>query len=112
MTLAAFATLAQLKAKLCNEYQIPVAVQRWRCDDQPLDDDTRTLYDYGIQTSDRTLFVYIVQPAIPAKDPKPPLLKQQNFSSAEIKLLSVSSESDGEHSDTQNDETVLGKCLL
>uniref|UniRef100_A0A182XKS7 RanBP-type and C3HC4-type zinc finger-containing protein 1 n=1 Tax=Anopheles quadriannulatus TaxID=34691 RepID=A0A182XKS7_ANOQN len=112
MTLAAFATLAQLKAKLCNEYQIPVAVQRWRCDDQPLDDDTRTLYDYGIQTSDRTLFVYIVQPAVPAKDPKPPLLKQQNFSRAEIKLLSVSSESDGEHSDTQNDETVLGATAL
>uniref|UniRef100_A0A182M3Z3 RanBP-type and C3HC4-type zinc finger-containing protein 1 n=1 Tax=Anopheles culicifacies TaxID=139723 RepID=A0A182M3Z3_9DIPT len=112
MTLAGFATLAQLKAKLCNEYQIPVAVQRWRCDDQPLEDDARTLYDYGIQTSDRTLFVYIVQPPVPARDYKPPLLLQQSFSSAEIKLLSVSSESDGEHSDTQNDETVLGATAL
>uniref|UniRef100_A0A182PAN2 RanBP-type and C3HC4-type zinc finger-containing protein 1 n=1 Tax=Anopheles epiroticus TaxID=199890 RepID=A0A182PAN2_9DIPT len=111
MTLAAFATLAQLKAKLYNEYQIPVAVQRWRCDDQPLEDDARTLYDYGIQTSDRTLFVYIVQPPVPARDHKPPPLGQ-NFSSAEIKLLSVSSESDGEHSDTQNDETVLGAAAL
>ncbi|XP_053662674.1 uncharacterized protein LOC128711813 [Anopheles marshallii] len=112
MTLAGFATLAQLKAKLCNEYQIPVAVQRWRCDDQPLEDDARTLYDYGIQTSDRTLFVYIVQPPVPARDNKPPLILQQSFSSAEIKLLSVSSESDGEHSDTQNDETVLGAAAL
>uniref|UniRef100_A0A182Y9X3 RanBP-type and C3HC4-type zinc finger-containing protein 1 n=1 Tax=Anopheles stephensi TaxID=30069 RepID=A0A182Y9X3_ANOST len=109
MTLAGFATLAQLKAKLCTEYQIPVAVQRWRCDDQPLEDDARTLYDYGIQTSDRTLSVFIVQPPVPAREHKPPLLKQQNFSSAEIKLLAVSSESDGEHSDTQNDDTVLGK---
>uniref|UniRef100_A0A182WHB4 RanBP-type and C3HC4-type zinc finger-containing protein 1 n=1 Tax=Anopheles minimus TaxID=112268 RepID=A0A182WHB4_9DIPT len=112
MTLAGFATLAQLKAKLYNEYQIPVAVQRWRCDDQPLEDDARTLYDYGIQTSDRALFVYIVQPPVPARDHKPPLQQQQSFSSAEIKLLSVSSESDGEHSDTQNDETVLGATAL
>uniref|UniRef100_A0A182K4J5 RanBP-type and C3HC4-type zinc finger-containing protein 1 n=1 Tax=Anopheles christyi TaxID=43041 RepID=A0A182K4J5_9DIPT len=114
MTMASFATLAQLKAKLSNEYQLPVAVQRWRCDDQPLEDDARTLYDYGIQTSDRTLYVYIVQPPIPAREPSkpPPLVKQQNFSSAEIKLLSVSSESDGEHSDTQNDETVLGAAAL
>ncbi|XP_049283510.1 uncharacterized protein LOC125763889 isoform X1 [Anopheles funestus] len=112
MTLGGFATLAQLKAKLYNEYQIPVAVQRWRCDDQPLEDDARTLYDYGIQTSDRTLFVYIVQPPVPARDHKPPLLLQQSFSNAEVKLLSVSSESDGEHSDTQNDETVLGATAL
>ncbi|XP_050078935.1 uncharacterized protein LOC126565770 [Anopheles maculipalpis] len=112
MTLAGFATLAQLKAKLYNEYQIPVAVQRWRCEDQPLEDDARTLYDYGIQSSDRALFVFIVQPPVPARDHKPSLLKQHNFSSAEIKVLSVSSESDGEHSDTQNDDAVLGAIAL
>uniref|UniRef100_A0A182NEW1 RanBP-type and C3HC4-type zinc finger-containing protein 1 n=1 Tax=Anopheles dirus TaxID=7168 RepID=A0A182NEW1_9DIPT len=112
MTLAAFSTLSQLKSKLCNEYQIAMDVQRWRCEDQPLDDDARTLYDYGIQTSDRTLYVYLVQPAGAAKEQKPFTSQQQSFSNAEIKLLSVSSESDGEHSDTQNDETILGAAAL
>uniref|UniRef100_A0A182Q1P1 RanBP-type and C3HC4-type zinc finger-containing protein 1 n=1 Tax=Anopheles farauti TaxID=69004 RepID=A0A182Q1P1_9DIPT len=109
MTLAAFSTLGQLKVKLCNEYHIAIEVQRWRCDDQPLEDDARTLYDYGIQTSDRTLYVYLVQPSVPVK---PSTSQQQSFSNAEIKLLSVSSESDGEHSDTQNDETILGATAL
>uniref|UniRef100_A0A182ITK2 RanBP-type and C3HC4-type zinc finger-containing protein 1 n=1 Tax=Anopheles atroparvus TaxID=41427 RepID=A0A182ITK2_ANOAO len=115
ITLAAFGTLGQLKQKFCNEYQIPVAVQRWRCDDRPLDDDAKTLFDYGIQTNDRTLHVFLVQPIVPARDrgkPQQAQLQVPGFTSAEAKLLTVSSESEGEHSDTQNDETVLGAAAL
>ncbi|XP_053672553.1 uncharacterized protein LOC128722892 [Anopheles nili] len=112
VTLAAFATLTQLKEKISNEYQIPLSVQRWRCEGRELDDDAKTLYDYGIQTNDRTLFVYLVQPAVSARDQNTPLTQRQNFSKAEIKLLSVSSESDDEHSDTQNDEIVHGATAL
>ncbi|XP_052864692.1 uncharacterized protein LOC128271275 [Anopheles cruzii] len=115
MKMAAFGTLGQLKQKLCNDYQLPVAVQRWRWDDRPLEEDAKTLFDYGIQTNDQTLHVYLVQPAptggqaIVDRQAMP----QQTFSRAEAKLLSVSSESsDGEHSDTQNDDTVLGAAAL
>ncbi|KFB39117.1 AGAP009239-PA-like protein [Anopheles sinensis] len=115
VSLAAFGTLGQLKQKFCNEYQIPVAVQRWRCDDRPLDDDTKTLFDYGIQTNDRTLHVFLVQPiAAPARDRTKPQAQLQvpGFTKVEAKLLTVSSESEGEHSDTQNDDTMLGAAAL
>ncbi|XP_058057013.1 uncharacterized protein LOC131208326 [Anopheles bellator] len=118
MKMAACGTLGQLKQKLCNDYQLPVAVQRWRWDDRPLEEDTKTLFDYGIPMNDQTtLHVYLVKPppvpsggqAIADRQTLP----QQTFSRAEAKLLSVSSESsDGEHSDTQNDDMVLGAVAL
>ncbi|XP_049535130.1 uncharacterized protein LOC125950837 [Anopheles darlingi] len=110
VVMATLGTLGQLKQKMCNEYQLPVAVQRWRCADRSLEDDDRTLLDYGIQTNDQTLHVYLVQPPEAR-----PVLAQPCFNRTETKLLTVvsSESSDGEHSDTQNDDaTVLGATAL
>ncbi|EDS43784.1 ubiquitin conjugating enzyme 7 interacting protein [Culex quinquefasciatus] len=125
-------TLAQWKLKFARDYGIPLAIQRWVCNDLYLSNERKTLYDYGVD-SEHVLQLYIVSEAVkPLKPlgttvaaasvvkveekvvPVMTVVKPQ-FSKTEAKILSVS-DSDGDGSDTQNemheDDSKLGATAL
>ncbi|XP_039433101.1 uncharacterized protein LOC120415583 isoform X1 [Culex pipiens pallens] len=125
-------TLAQWKLKFARDYGIPLAIQRWVCNDLYLSNERKTLYDYGVDV-DHVLQLYIVSEAVkPLKPlgttvaaasvvkveekvvPVMTVVKPQ-FSKTEAKILSVS-DSDGDGSDTQNemheDDSKLGATAL
>jgi len=55
-------TVAQLKEKVEEEFEIPVRVQRWILGKLLASDDTKMLQDYNVNSNGCPIFLYLVAP--------------------------------------------------
>ena len=55
-------TVAQLKQKVQQEFEIPMRVQRWILGKLLASDDTKTLQDHNVTSNGCPMFLYLVAP--------------------------------------------------
>jgi RanBP-type and C3HC4-type zinc finger-containing protein 1 len=55
-------TVAQLKEKVEEEFEIPVRVQRWILGKLLASEDTKTLQDHNVNSNGCPMFLYLVAP--------------------------------------------------
>ena len=70
-------TVAELKQQVEEQFEIPVAVQKWILDKSLVSEDTVTLSSQGVDKDGAKVYLYLVSPeeareaAMPAASPKP-----------------------------------------
>lgn len=97
-------TLLELKQKILENFEIPIAVQRWILNEKLASADEKTLLDYGVTDEKSVLYLYLV--VEPQKEGlkqinKIPISPKPSTSTQEDKLSICDSEED--LSDYQND---------